>query len=66
MEFDNSWAAVMQPDIGSGHFAFKGSWPFESNKGDFSLVNAVWLVEMCRVMYKPGVGGIKRTCPPCT
>ncbi len=56
MEFDNSWAAVMQPDTGSGHFGFKGSWRFEVGQSEFSLVNALWLTEMCRTMYKPGVG----------
>jgi len=56
MEFDNSWAAVTQPELGSGHFDFKEPWPFEAGKREFSPVNALWLAELSRVIYQPGVG----------
>ena len=52
MHFDNTWQALLNPGSSSHYFATNALKPFQVNDPGFSLINAWWLSELCRLIYK--------------
>lgn len=55
MDFDNSWDALLRP--GEATVYFDGpprQQPFEVAATAYSKINAWWLAELCRLVYKQG------------
>ena len=52
MHFDNTWQALLNPGSSSHYFATNALKPFQVNDSGFSLINAWWLSELCRLIYK--------------
>jgi Lipase (class 3). len=56
MDFDNSWDALLRP--GDATVYFDGpprQQPFQVAATAYSKINAWWLAELCRLVYKQGV-----------
>lgn len=58
MEFDNSWRAVFNPAAASAYFSPPPSAPLEPTR-DFSFVNAWWLAELARLVYRDDPPGAR-------
>src|SRR5436305_9618384 len=55
MDFDNSWDALLRP--GEATVYFDGpprQQPFQVAATAYSKINAWWLAELCRLVYKQG------------
>lgn len=52
MEFDKSWKALFQPGISNEYFTLNNPKPMDVNAKEYSAVNAWWLAELCRLIYK--------------
>lgn len=55
MRFDNTWRALLNPGGSNHYFVTNSLKPFQVNASDFSVVNAWWLSEFCRLIYKKDV-----------
>lgn len=53
MDLDFSWSAVLRPGLGEPYFTVKPLPSFEAGKSGFSLINAYWLAELSRLIYRP-------------
>src|SRR5215813_10524780 len=54
MDFDNSWKALLKPGETTLYFDIHGQTKFQVDQPDFSLVNAWWLAEFSRLIYRLG------------
>ncbi len=61
MDFDNSWQALLDPGAATRYFDVHGQTRFEAEASHFSPLNAWWLAELSRLVYRRGVGD---TRPP--
>lgn len=52
MQFDNSWTAVFKPDRARRYFAFDTRARIDAGSRDYSPVNALWLAELSRLIYR--------------
>ncbi len=63
MEFDNSWNAILRPGAGTLFFDSVRSLPFQPGAKGYHPVNAYWLAEMCRLVYRRGTEEIGEQAP---
>jgi triacylglycerol lipase len=54
MQFDNSFDAVFEPGEASVYFDNLSQKRFEPDATGYSPINAWWLAELCRLVYKQG------------
>lgn len=54
MNFDNSWDAVLNPGKADVYFDVLSELPFEPTASAYSKINAWWLSEFSRLIYKQG------------
>lgn len=54
MNFDNSWDAVLKPGKATHYFDALGNSRFEPESSAYSEINAWWLAELCRLVYRQG------------
>ena len=52
MDFDNSWDAVLRPGKATVYFDALGKTKFEAGTTSYSKINAWWLAELCRLVYR--------------
>jgi triacylglycerol lipase len=54
LDFNDSWDAVVNPGEGESYFEVHRDKPFEPDAPAYSAVNAWWLAEISRLVYKQG------------
>jgi hypothetical protein len=54
MNFDNSWDAVLKPGKATLYFDVLNDIGFEADSLAYSKINAWWLAELCRLVYRQG------------
>ncbi|HEV7921084.1 MAG TPA: lipase family protein [Thermoanaerobaculia bacterium] len=54
MEFDNSWQGVTVPGDGTSYFEKHRGLPFDVGSTRYSAINAWWLSEISRLIYRHG------------
>ena len=54
MNFDNSWDAVLKPGKATVYFDVLSGTKFEADSSSYSKINAWWLAELCRLIYRQG------------
>ena len=54
MDFDNSWDSLVKPGDATSYFEVHHDRPFEAGAREYSPVNAWWLAELSRLIYKEG------------
>jgi len=54
MDFDNSWKALLKPGETTLYFDVHGWTKFQVDQPDFSSINAWWLAEFSRLIYRVG------------
>ncbi len=54
MEIEGSWNPLIRPGESNGYFELEGSLPFDPEADGFDPVNAWWLCELCRLIYRRG------------
>ena len=54
MNFDNSWDAVLKPGEATVYFDVLSAKKFEAGATSYSKINAWWLAELCRLIYRQG------------
>ena len=64
--FDNSWNALLRPGDASNFFLDRYLRPFQPEATAYSPVNAWWMAEICRVLYRRGPDEIGRLANPVT
>lgn len=64
MNFDNSWDAVLQPGKATAFFDVISHTKFEVDAPAFSKINASWLAELCRLIYRQGGDEVTGAKPP--
>jgi len=52
MQFHNTWQALLNPGGSNHYFATNALKPFQVNASGFSVINAWWFSEFCRLIYK--------------
>jgi len=52
MNFDNSWEALLKPGLASKYFDVHRGEPFQATASTYSKINAWWLAELSRLIYK--------------
>jgi triacylglycerol lipase len=52
MDFDNSWDAVVTPGKATVYFDVLREKKFEADASSYSKINAWWLAEFCRLIYR--------------
>ena len=52
MQIDLSWFGLTQPGLGQDYFGIDPLPPFNPDRVDFDPVNAFWLSEVCRLIYR--------------
>lgn len=52
MQIDTSWHGLTRPGRGRNYFGIDRLPPFDPERIDFCPVNAFWLSEMCRLIYR--------------
>jgi hypothetical protein len=64
MDFDNSWDAVLRPGKATVYFDVLKDTTFEADSSSYSKINAWWLAELCRLIYRQGSDEIDGTAGP--
>ena len=64
MNFDNSWDAVLKPGKATVFFDVLRDMPFEVDSTAYSGINAWWLAELCRLIYRQGADEIDGATGP--
>ncbi|MBI3450214.1 MAG: lipase family protein [Acidobacteria bacterium] len=57
MNFDNGWCALTSPGRARVYFDRPGAPPFDAGATAYSPINAWWLAEISRLMYRAGGRG---------
>lgn len=57
MNFDNSWNALLNPGKAAKYFDLHSGKPFEATATSYSKINAWWLAEFSRLIYKDDAVG---------
>lgn len=57
--FDNRWEALTLPQLATQFFCLEPLPPFEIDAKAYSPVNAWWLAEVSRIIYKEGKGPLR-------
>jgi len=52
MQLNSTWQALLNPGGSNHYFATNTLKPFQVNASGFSVINAWWLSELCRLIYK--------------
>lgn len=52
MEFDNSWDALLKPGEAAQFFDIHNAAPIQTNSSGYSKINAWWMAELSRLIYK--------------
>ncbi len=52
MDFENSWAAVFKPGLATRYFDVHAERPFQATATTYTSLNAWWLAELSRLVYK--------------
>ena len=52
MQFNTSWQALLNPGGSNHYFSANTLKPFKADASGFSIINAWWLAELCRLIYK--------------
>jgi len=63
MNFDNSWEAVLKPGQATIYFDVLSDTKFEAGENSYSRINAWWLAELCRLVYRQGGDELKERAP---
>lgn len=64
MEFDNSWDAVLKPGKATVYFDTHAESVFEGDSVSYSKINAWWLAELCRLVYRQGADEVSDATGP--
>ncbi len=64
MNFDNSWDAVLKPGKATEYFDVLDQTKFEAGATSYSKINAWWLAELCRLIYRQGGDEVKGGAGP--
>jgi len=64
MNFDNSWNAVLKPGEATVFFDVLSNTKFEADATSYSKINAWWLAELCRLIYRQGSDEARGAKPP--
>jgi len=64
MNFDNSWDAVLNPGKATAYFDVLDQTTFEADATSYSKINAWWLAELCRLIYRQQADEVKGAKPP--
>jgi triacylglycerol lipase len=64
MNFDNSWDAVLKPGKATVYFDVLDQTRFEADATSYSKINAWWLAELCRLIYRQEADEVKDAKPP--
>ena len=64
MNFDNSWDAVLKPGKATVYFDVLKDTSFEVDSSTYSSINAWWLAELCRLIYRQGADEIDGATGP--
>jgi hypothetical protein len=64
MNFDNSWNAVLKPGEATVFFDVLSNTKFEADATSYSKINAWWLAELCRLVYRQGTDEVSSAKPP--
>ena len=64
MDFDNSWDAVVKPGKATKFFDVLDQTRFEADATSYSKINAWWLAELCRLIYREERDENKKAKPP--
>lgn len=64
--FDNRWSALLKPGDASNFFQIGPIKPFQPEATGYSPVNAWWLSEICRLLYRRGPDEIGLLANPIT
>jgi len=54
VDFDNSWQALLNPGTATSFFDVHGQTKFQVEASSFSPINAWWLAEISRLIYRLG------------
>lgn len=63
MDPDLSWNAILRPGLGEPYFTVDPLPAFEAGRADFSPVNAYWLSELSRLIYRPDIDELGEKAP---
>jgi triacylglycerol lipase len=65
MKFNTTWQALLNPGGSNHYFSANALKPFQVDASRFRIINAWWLSELCRLIYKKDPEEIgRRTCTP--
>jgi len=64
MNFDNSWNALLKPGEATVYFDVHAQTRFEVDATSYSGINAWWLAELSRLIYRQGTDEISSAKPP--
>jgi triacylglycerol lipase len=64
MNFDNSWDAVLKPGKATKYFDVLDKTKFEADATSYSKINAWWMAELCRLIYREETDEDKDAKPP--
>lgn len=64
MNFDNSWDAVLKPGKATVFFDVLGQTKFEPGATSYNKLNAWWLAELCRLIYREEADETNKATPP--
>jgi hypothetical protein len=63
VDFDNSLDALLKPGLATSYFERHGSGRFDASATGYSSLNAWWLAEMSRLVYRAGSDEVKNPLP---
>lgn len=64
MDFDNSWDAVVKPGKATVFFDVLDQTRFDPSAPSYSKINAWWLAELCRLIYREETDETEKAAPP--
>ncbi|HEU4388319.1 MAG TPA: lipase family protein [Blastocatellia bacterium] len=64
MDFDNSWEALLKPGEAGSYFEVHNGDPFRVDAPGYDGLNAWWLAELCRLVYRQGDDEVEHALSP--
>jgi len=52
VDFAHTWKALVTPGVATSYFDMHRNTPFQASATTYSAVNAWWLAELCRLVYR--------------